>query len=87
MELSKRVLRQVENLSKTYEFDMEKRVATIPLYYDSPEELIDIHLSSPGKPVVSDDAIDYLCEVVSFIPKEFTVEIKLIIDDYGEYTL
>lgn len=85
MELSKRVLRQVENLSKTYEFDMEKRVATIPLYYDSPEELIDIHLSSPGKPVVSDDAIDYLCEVVSYIPKEFDVDFKLIIDDYGDY--
>ena len=85
MELSKRVLRQVENLSKTFEFDMEKRVATLPLYYETPEELIDVHLSTPKKPIVSDDTIDYLCEVVSFIPKEFTVEIKLIIDDYGEY--
>ncbi len=86
MKLSKRVRRQVENLSKTFEFDMDRRVAIIPLYYDTPEELIDVHLSTPGKPIVSDDAVDYLCEVVSFIPKEFTVEIKLIIDDYGEYS-
>lgn len=85
MELSKRVLRQVENLSDKFDFDMEKRVATIPLHYETPEELIDVHLSSPGKPVVSDDAIDYLCEVVSFIPKEFTVDFKITIDDYGEY--
>lgn len=86
MKLSKRVRRQIENLSKTFEFDMERHVAIIPLYYDTPEELIDVHLSTPGKPVVSDDAVDYLCEVVSFIPKEFTVEIKLVIDDYGEYS-
>lgn len=85
MELSKRVLRQVENLSKTYEFDMERRVAIMPLHYETAEELIDVHLSSPGKPVVSDDTIDYLCEVVSYIPKEFTVDFRLTIDDYGDY--
>lgn len=85
MELSKRVLRQVENLSQTYEFDMQRRVAIIPLHYETPEELIDMHLSRQGMPVVSDDAIDYLCEVISYIPKEFTVEFKLTIDDYGSY--
>lgn len=85
MELSKRVMRQVENLSKTFDFDMKRRVAIIPLHFKTPEELIDIHLSSPGKPIVSDETVDYLCEVVSYIPKEFTVDIRLIIDDYGEY--
>lgn len=85
MKLSKRVHRRAENLSKSFEFDMEKHIATIPLHYESPEEMLDMHISSPSKPIVSDDAIEYLGELMTCIPGEFSVEFKLSIDDYGEY--
>lgn len=85
MELSKRTLRQVKNMSKNFDFDVEKRVCTIPLHYETPEELLDIHLSTPGKPVISDDAIDSFCDMISYIPKEFKVKFNLTVDDYGEY--
>lgn len=86
MKLSKRVLKRVENLSKSFDFDMVNRVATIPLHYESPEELLDIHVSSPKKPIVSDDTIDYLGDLMTSIPDEFAVEFNLTIDDYGEYS-
>ena len=85
MELSRRALRQIETLSPRYRFDIEKRVATIPLHYETPTDLLDEHLSCPGNPIVSDDAIDYFCDLMSDIPKAFTVEFSLTIDDYGEY--
>lgn len=86
MKLSKRVLKRAKNLSKSFDFDMENRVATIPLHYATPEEMLDMHISSPLKPIVSDDTIDYLGELMTCIPGEFSVEFNLTIDDYGEYS-
>ena len=85
MELSRRTLRQIEHLSDTCTFDMEKRAALVPLHYETPEDLLDMHMSRPGVPVVSDETIDYLCDQISDIPKEFNVDFTLTIDDYGEY--
>ena len=85
MNLSKRELRQIDNLSRTCKFDMEKRSALVQLHYSTPEELLDMHLGSVQNPVVSDDAIEYLCDIISDIPKKFSVEFALTIDDYGEY--
>lgn len=85
MELSKRVLRAINNMDSYVHFDLEKGIATVPLYYETPDDLIDKHLSRPGKPVVSDDAIDYLLDILKNIPKEFTVDFSLTIDDYGDY--
>ncbi len=85
MELSKRTIRQIENMSKTCRFDMDNQIALINLHYDTPDDLLDIHLSHPGKPVISDDAVDYLCELISTVPNEFDVEFSLTIDDYGDY--
>ena len=86
MELSKRTLRQIKNMSNMFEFDTENKTAVIPLHYETTDDLLDTHLSSPKKPVLSDDTIDYLREKIACIPKEFTVEFALTIDDYGEYS-
>ena len=85
MQLSRRALRQIENLPKSYEFDMEEHIATIPIHYTSPDKLLDPYLSTPECPVVSDDAIDYLCDLVSDIPAGFNIKFALSIDDYKEY--
>ena len=86
MKLSKRVLKRAENLSKSFEFDMENHIATIPLHYETPEEMLDMHISSPSKPIVSDDIIDYLGELMTSVPGEFSVGFELTVDDYGEYS-
>ncbi len=86
MKLNKRVLRRAENLSESFDFDMENRVATIPLHYESPTEMLDMHVSNPSKPIVSDNTVDYLGELMNCIPGEFSVKFELIVDDYGEYS-
>ncbi len=85
MELSKRTLRWIENMGSDIDFDLGKRIATVPLYYETPDDLLNVRRSRPGKPVISRDALDSLLDAVKEIPKEFTVEFSLIIDDYGEY--
>ena len=85
MELSKRTLKWIENMGSDIDFDLEKKIATVPLYYDTPDDLLNAQRSRPGKPVISRDALNSLLDTIKEIPKEFTVEFSLIIDDYGEY--
>ena len=86
MELSKRTLKQIKNLENVIDFDMEKRIASIPLHFRSSEEILDEVLSKPGYPVVSDEITSYLHTICESIPKEFYVELVLKIDDCGDYT-
>lgn len=86
MKISKRTSRQIKNLEKHCNFDMENKVAYVPLHYATPEDLLDVHLSWPGKPVVSDEAVDYIRDVASAVPDMFSIEISLTVDDYGIYT-
>lgn len=86
MKISKRTYRQIKNLEQKCTFDTENKVAHIPLHYASPDDLLDEHLSWPDKPVVSDEAMDYLRDIVSVVPDMFSVEISLTVDDYGIYT-
>ena len=86
MKLSKHTLKQIENLKDLYDFDLENQVVTIPLHFESTEDLLDIHLSQKGKPVISKDALDYLIDIIMSIPSNFTVDFALKVDDCGEYT-
>ncbi|MDO4938405.1 MAG: hypothetical protein Q4E54_00380 [Lachnospiraceae bacterium] len=86
MKISKRAYRQIKNLEKICTFDIENKVAYVPLHYDTPEDLLDIHVSWPDAPVISDDAIDYIQEIISSVPDMFSVEISLTVDDCGIYT-
>ena len=85
MELSKRTLKWIENMGSDIDFDLEKKIATVPLYYETPDDLLEVRRSRPGKPVISRDALNSLLDTIKEIPEEFTVEFSLIIDDYGEY--
>ena len=86
MKLNRHTLRQIENLKNLYDFDLENQVVTIPLHYETTDDLIDGHLSQPGKPVVSKEALDYLIDIIMSIPSVFTVDFALKVDDYGDYT-
>ena len=83
MELNKRTLKQIELLSAHYDFDLEKGIATVPLHYATADDLIDEYISRPGKPKLSSDTLDYLQEIIQEIPKEFTIDFSLTVEDYG----
>ena len=85
MELSKRTLHQINNLRELYDFDMESRIVTVPLHYETPDDLVDEHLSRPNKPVISDEALEYLMSIIKTVPKEFAVDFSLQVDDCGDY--
>lgn len=85
MELNKRTLRRINNMESDIEFDLEKGIATVPLYYETPGDLLNERRSRPDKPVISGDAIDTILNTIIEIPKEFTVDINLVIDDYEDY--
>ncbi|MCQ2751527.1 MAG: hypothetical protein MJ189_00225 [Coriobacteriales bacterium] len=86
MNLSKRTLKQIKNLQDYCDFDIDKRIATIHLNYDTPLDLIDPHLSHDDKPVVSDATTAYIQELIHDIPKEFKIEFMLSIYDYQNYS-
>lgn len=86
MELSKRTLRRIRNMAHICDFDTDAGIALVKLHYKTPDELVDVHLSRPGVPVVSDEAVDYLRAIIADIPKEFKVDFSLTIDDYGAYS-
>lgn len=86
MELNKRTLKQIELLSVHYDFDLEKGIVTVPLCYATAEDMIDAYISRPGKPKLSSDTLDYLQEIIQEIPKEFTIDFSLTVEDYGDYT-
>lgn len=86
MFISRRTQRRMRNTEGIFSFDTEKKVATVPLHYDTPDDLLDIPVSSPDAPAISDDALDYIRNVISDVPEEFHVDIPITVDDYGGYT-
>lgn len=86
MKLNKRTLKQIKLLSSNYDFDIEKRTVTIPVYFESSKDMIDEHLSLPGKPKLSKQTLDYFQDIIKEIPKEFSIDVALTVNNYGEYT-
>lgn len=85
MNISKRHLRQMQSLENVCDFDFKEKIATIQLNYESVDEILDEHLSKPGKPVVSDEVSEYLSNLIAVVPKWFNVDFSLHISDYGDY--
>ena len=83
--LNKKTLQQISNTKDYIDYNFEKNVATIPLFYDSDTELVDPHLSRSDVPVISDDVVDYLLRIISEVPKEFSVAFSLNIKEYSVY--
>lgn len=83
--LNKKTLKQISNSKDYIDYDFDKKIATIPLFYDSDSELIDPHLSRPNVPVISDEVIDYLLRIISEVPKEFSVSFSLNVKEYALY--
>lgn len=86
MEISKRTLRRMENISDICDFDTEKGVATLHLYFDKAEEILDKQQSTPVRPVISAETIERMSRNMCIIPEEFDVVYAITVDDYQDYT-
>ncbi|MDO4938404.1 MAG: hypothetical protein Q4E54_00375 [Lachnospiraceae bacterium] len=75
----------MENLKKICDFDTETGIATLHVHYDSVEEIVDSSKGDKDNPWIRDEAIDYINELMSFIPMEFDVRMSVTIDDYQDY--
>lgn len=85
MEISKRTLRRIENISDICDFDTEKGVATLYLHFDKAEEILDKQQSVPAHPVIAAETIERMSRNMCIIPEEFDVVYALTIDDYQDY--
>ena len=85
VKINKRTVRQISKLRSKFDFDLEHMTATIPLHFDTVDEIIDIHLSKPNKPVVSRERLEDLLGITREIPDIFSVDFTLTVNDYGDY--
>ena len=84
-ELSPRIIRQIEILSKYYEIDMEQRTIVLELHYDHAEELFETDLSAFKHPRFKADILRRVSELLDMFPVEFKIHLRIQIDDYQDY--
>lgn len=85
MNISKRTLRWIDNISDFCDIDTENRVATLYLHFDRAEEIINTKQSTPTHPVISAETIERMAHNMSIIPDAFDVAYDIAIDDYQGY--
>lgn len=73
-------------LEKYAKVDRENKVVTLPLHYESVNELISDKLSTKEKPVVYHNVFEDIEEAAVILPSGFTMNMDVTIDDYGDYT-
>lgn len=81
MELSRRALRRMEITSRFCSYDTVRAVATIRVRFRTADEIVDEALSRPGRPVIRTDAVEILQDAVDLVPKEFSVDFEIAIED------
>ena len=84
-ELSKRTLRRIDMLKNICDFDLENKVATIHMHFESAEEMLDLSVGNLQSPVLNSDAMHLLRGTINAVPIEFAVDVSVKIDDYGDY--
>lgn len=80
MKYSKKTERQIEVLENPIEFDRNKKLASVPLHYDSVDDLFD---GRREYGCISSKTVDYLHSIINKIPSVFKVNFDLTINDYG----
>lgn len=81
-ELTPRIRRQIEIISKYYDIDYENRIITLELHYESVDELFESDFVGKGIPSFKEDILKRISGILESFPEEFTANLKLSIDDY-----
>lgn len=85
MELSRQAKRQIEITKNIYDYDIEKGIVTIPLHYETAEDIVNTTLGCKTSPAIKDEVVDYLQDIIETVPKGFEISFSLTVDDYMGY--
>lgn len=77
--------RQVALASRYYDVDEINRVITLPLHFEKASDLLCTNIDHPKHPVFNEEIIESIKDNMSSFPSGYSVELKLVIDDYEGY--
>ena len=81
-QLSPKIQRQLEILSKYYDIDFEKRLINLELVYDKVSDMIDDDIVTTKKIVFKNEILQRVSEILDTFPLEFKVNLTFKINDY-----
>ena len=84
-ELSPKIQRQIEILSKYYNIDLEKRLITLELVYDKVSDMLEHDIVATKKIIFKNEILQKVSEILDTFPLEFKVDLKFKINDYEGY--
>ena len=84
-ELSPKIQRQIELLSKYYDIDLEKRLITLELVYDKVSDMLNQDIVATKRIVFKNEILQRVSEILDTFPLEFMVDLKFKINDYEGY--
>ena len=84
-QLSPKIQRQLEILSKYYDIDFEKRLITLELVYDKVSDMIDDDVVTTKKIMFKNEILQRVSDVLDTFPLEFKVDLRFKIEDYEGY--
>ena len=79
------VKQRLELLKNHYDYDEEKRLFNISLHYERVSDIFDARLNLTKLPVVNDEVMDSISDLLDYIPKGYKATFSLVIDDYEGY--
>lgn len=82
---SQSIKRRLELLKRHYDYDEETKTFDIVLHYPTADELFDAEFDLTKLPVINDEVIDTVSDMLGYIPRGYKAEFSLVIDDYGEH--
>ncbi len=77
--------RQLALLKKYYDVDEANRIVTIKINYDKSSDLLNTNVGNHDNPIIRDDALENINNIIQTIPVYFKVEFDFDIEDYEGY--
>lgn len=84
-QLSPKIQRQLEILSKYYEIDFEKRIIVLELVYDKVSEMFDDNIVSTKIVKFKAEILQRVSEIMDTFPVEFKIDLRFKISDFEGY--
>lgn len=77
--------RQLILLKKYYQVDEENKIVTINVHYDKASDFLNTNIGNNDNPIIRDDALENVNNIIQSIPVIYKVKINFDIKDYENY--
>lgn len=82
---SRKTARQLVVLKRYYNIDIITKVVTVPLHFEKTSDFVDTTICDKNHPMIKNDFLVNLSNIIHSIPKEFSVNFEVQIDNYEGY--